>query len=1391
MDLYVRCTLEYLDISSSKNFSGKLFVDPGERSFTVVEFKQDGRKEEHKFFADEFVSFACPPSKSTAQQFALTFSLPKQPSGRFQKRKRTLIVKTPDYSQKIKDIYEELKKAFRNMSENPSRFVNSSSTSPVGMLRSRPDPVKTVKSSRLEHKHRIPKFIFDDTPPIRCSEPFSSNVCKKSPSVTSTKSPLSSGCKDYIGPTTAASDIPVDFSSSRDQVSVSKTQENEREGPSNDIIIINDSEAHLSNKCSNESVRSTTSKYPKPASVVQSENNSTDASLNPEWSENPARKLNFSKEPQCRKIKKSNGPDRSSQGSIISVVEKEALESSTIRVTAPFKARPHTVTFKQKREDYTHSKPSLAKRLASDFRKEPIPNDTAIDLSGLNSPSLYGSSTPNSSSKQQQKRPGEIISPRPQLLADSISSSRCLLTPPSGSKGLYNTSFLSNRESVTPSRKRKEIEDFSPKDFDDMDSAGNLFPTTSDQQPSPYSYRGLENLTNSCYMNATLQALASVFPFYYRMQMIQHRRDEGGYECSEFVRRFNDVLHNLVSPDRDVDTKYGAATKVAVLEALRTAAGKELGSDPDFGSNMQQDAHEFLAKTLEILEKEAMRKKRNLIFTNEKTKNPSVEQPVSSTSSSRNPAGVFQHKIRDRFGCERCARASEMTNDAIDLTVTVSAGESIQKMIENALAREEIEYKCDHCGTGAGFISRAFATLPQSLIVVVKRYRFGEAGGSKVEERIGVSRELFLKDLFVDSEVKKQEGVARRSLSRSVESFIGDPKENGRSDDSGVNSEVESVITIDDQTQFSGKEEDFGSANVSVIGNEELKECVFELSQGSANMKTCESPRSTAESHITIDKHDTHTALEKSDTASLEVGNQSHPLSRLALSPLKMNRADTIQDEKPGDPYGFPRKMRVVEGMDMDTSVSSSISECMLEYHEKENAIFNPIKVVPEIEGPIIKQSGGYLKETTPDTESARSGDGSTASREAADVPNDIGSASTQSEDNVLEKDVNSLKLSDSANVPNKRARLDDSQIVNEEKTKVKDTSSSVVPTEPSTSYARQITEPLRPSSRTPGKYAHTPTTPLLEQISVVGEFEEKVVLVFRPVFEERQKQWCQRFGFRYFGSPELRKKMFGREVEFTLRDMPQSCEVRGDGNCLFRTLSWWITGGNEREYFRLREKLVSFMTKYRSKFANLLLNKEDMNTHLERMSEDGEWGTQVELVAAACWLKVNIYTFLEGKWLRYRPLFRWSFDGNPAIAMSRDECTDDMGAIFICNASGCHFQPAVSVEPHITRRCLRPRKEREFVKEASPIRGTPEPPYVFNSADGPVYSLSAVICHHGDSLLTGHYSTFALDATRREWLDCNDHIITKVSEVEVIDNSASSGYIFIYNRVEDSMNRL
>ncbi|KHJ95007.1 hypothetical protein OESDEN_05053 [Oesophagostomum dentatum] len=147
MDLYVKCTLEYLDTSSTKHFAGKFFVDPGEGSFKVVEYKPDGRKEEHKFFASEFTPLCRPPVKSTAQQFPLVFDISKQYSGRFQKRKHRLVIKTSDHTQKIKDIYEELKTVFSKKSQNFR--TNSLANSPVGMLRSHPDPMKNPRS---EHR---------------------------------------------------------------------------------------------------------------------------------------------------------------------------------------------------------------------------------------------------------------------------------------------------------------------------------------------------------------------------------------------------------------------------------------------------------------------------------------------------------------------------------------------------------------------------------------------------------------------------------------------------------------------------------------------------------------------------------------------------------------------------------------------------------------------------------------------------------------------------------------------------------------------------------------------------------------------------------------------------------------------------------------------------------------------------------------------------------------------------------------------------------------------------------------------------------------------------------------------------------------------------------------
>ncbi|VDK59653.1 unnamed protein product, partial [Cylicostephanus goldi] len=140
--------------------------------------------------------------------------------------------------------------------------------------------------------------------------------------------------------------------------------------------------------------------------------------------------------------------------------------------------------------------------------------------------------------------------------------------------------------------------------------------------------------------------------------------------------------------------------------------------------------------------------------------------------------------------------------------------------------------------------------------------------------------------------------------------------------------------------------------------------------------------------------------------------------SRLALSPLKMNRSFSTREEKLNESFGS-QKLVIVDDVTMESSEES------VGLLEKENALYSPLKLVPDAEGRVIKQSGGYLKENSPEVGSTRSGSGSTASHEVADIHNDIASASTQSDDNVLEKDVNSLKLTDSRDVPSKRARLE------------------------------------------------------------------------------------------------------------------------------------------------------------------------------------------------------------------------------------------------------------------------------------------------------------------------------------------------------------------------------
>ena len=82
--------------------------------------------------------------------------------------------------------------------------------------------------------------------------------------------------------------------------------------------------------------------------------------------------------------------------------------------------------------------------------------------------------------------------------------------------------------------------------------------------------------------------------------------------------------------------------------------------------------------------------------------------------------------------------------------------------------------------------------------------------------------------------------------------------------------------------------------------------------------------------------------------------------------------------------------------------------------------------------------------------------------------------------------------------------------------------------------------------------------------------------------------------------------------------------EVDADGNCLFRALSDQIEG-SAKHHGKYRDEIVAFMRRDEERFKWFVEDDEDWGDYLARLGRDGEWGGNLELVAAANLRSVNV----------------------------------------------------------------------------------------------------------------------------------------------------------------------
>ncbi|XP_029933198.1 uncharacterized protein LOC115377526 [Myripristis murdjan] len=137
--------------------------------------------------------------------------------------------------------------------------------------------------------------------------------------------------------------------------------------------------------------------------------------------------------------------------------------------------------------------------------------------------------------------------------------------------------------------------------------------------------------------------------------------------------------------------------------------------------------------------------------------------------------------------------------------------------------------------------------------------------------------------------------------------------------------------------------------------------------------------------------------------------------------------------------------------------------------------------------------------------------------------------------------------------------------------------------------------------------------------------------------------------------------------TEEGLLGVPCSKErIVADGNCFFRAISQAVSG-SQKHHRRIRLAVCKELERNTDRYQSLL--RSEYSSVLEyieqsRMRRVGSWATEVEIQATADWLGVSVFTFHDGRWLRY------SCSSQPLSV----EC------IYLENIMGRHFENVVCV---------------------------------------------------------------------------------------------------------------
>ena len=151
--------------------------------------------------------------------------------------------------------------------------------------------------------------------------------------------------------------------------------------------------------------------------------------------------------------------------------------------------------------------------------------------------------------------------------------------------------------------------------------------------------------------------------------------------------------------------------------------------------------------------------------------------------------------------------------------------------------------------------------------------------------------------------------------------------------------------------------------------------------------------------------------------------------------------------------------------------------------------------------------------------------------------------------------------------------------------------------------------------------------------ITGTGQIQYK----YNPGDEQWQRNACSTLGLVYMGPNRVTPG--GPDID--LKPPNRFKRIGGDGNCLFRTFSFILTG-SENQHMAVRQAILDHMVRT----AHLLLFQHIRSSHTSvqsyiasrKMDKSGIWGTETEILALAHMLQTDIYSYStnDHKWHKY-----------------------------------------------------------------------------------------------------------------------------------------------------------